>query len=425
MFRLFCERYMKCFTYKPGSLRTIGVEKEINSVDSDGNMAKVAEKIWPHLKKRGYKYYTDNGYKEQINGFFIGDDQITTDAGVGTFEAIISPAKSVQESEKKLKKVLRILQEVCEKEDIRMVALGVQPRTKPAVDFWNKKQRYDVIFKKYKNKVLPSCISASDQAHIDIAPEEFVPVVNTMNALAGFMVTLFSNSPLRYGRLSASRTYREFIWDALGKNRTGIPLAPFTSVEDYLKKMWDLPCIVAKDKNGTYYDPNRKFRDFVRGEKNIEKVFQTFTIHEGTIWFCARPRVYGTIEIRPSCLQPWDDMISFGAFAMGAVQNYRELETFVKDFRWKELRELRYKAAEEGFTLKMNGKPIAFFLQEILNMVEKGLKSRKLHEEKYLVPLFERVAQQKAPVEVNLTHYKKGGLSLLLNKTTLQKKHLA
>lgn len=426
MFRLFCERYMKCFTYRPGKLRTIGIEKEINSVDAHGYMAKVADRVWPHLKKKGYKYYTDNGYPDQINGFFIDEeDQITTDAGAGTFEVIISPARSVQESEKKLKKVLRVLYEACDKEDIRMIALGVQPRTKPALEFWNKKQRYEVIMEKYKNKVMPSCISASDQAHIDIAPSEFVSVVNTMNVLAGFMVTIFSNSPLRHGQKSNSRTYREFIWDALGKNRTGIPLSPFTSIEDYLKKMWDLRCIVAKDKNGTYYNPNKKFKDFVKGQTDVEKVFKTFSTHEGTIWFCARPRVYGTIEVRPSCLQPWEDMIAFGAFVMGAVENYQELETFLKDFRWKELRELRYQAARKGFALKLKGKPINFFLQEILKMVEKGLKARKRGEEKYLQTLFKRVADKKAPVEINLAHYKKGGLTQLLKNVTLQRKHLS
>jgi len=421
-FQAFCERYRQCFTYKQGKPRKVGIEKEILVTDSDGYMADLHDKVWPYFKTLGLKESRDIYYKDETVGFYVGKDQITTDAGQGTFEVILEPYLTVQEVERHLKTVLRVLYEACEKENYSVLGMAFQPRSRAGKRHWNRKQRYEILLDVFKKKIYQNALSASDQAHIDVTPEEIIPVTNMMNGLAGFMLFLFANSAVRFGRINKFKNYRELLWDVMGKSRTGIPVAPFTSLEDYLTRMWNLKCVVAR-KGDRYFSPGKKFKDFVKG-KSPEDTFKAFETHEGTLWFCARPRIYGTVEVRPTCIQPWDDMVTVAAFTLGIVQNKNESEAFLKDFKWPELRMLRYQAGHKNWGHKINGDTVANHIGKILQFSKKGLVMRGEGEETYLETLFARWKAKESPADKASKYFRQGGISLVIKHASLREKHL-
>ncbi len=420
-FEVFCKNYLARFKHEAGADRRLGLEKEILTVDEHGYMADICEKIWPTLLKAGYKPVYDDFYRDQIVAFWVGEDQIALDAGRGTFEIILSPQKSVQDAERRMKEVLRIVHSACEEEKFRMIGLGYQPKSIPARENWNHKQRYEVLLDFFGEAVYPASLSASDQTHIDVVQSEIVQVINTMNGMAGFFVVLFANCPVFVGP-NRFKAFREVIWDALGADRTGLPLTPVSSVEDYLGRLWDMKCIMAY--NGEkYFPPDVPFKEYVAG-LNEEDTFKAYQAHEGSVWFCARPRVYGTIEMRPAALQPWNDMVAVSALTLGLMENLNESEMFIRQFRWDTLRALRLEAVRIGFDAKLNDVPVSRFAREVMELAKKGLVKRRLGEEKYLETLFERVNLQKAPVDTGREYYESGGIELLLEKSSLKEEHL-
>lgn len=418
-FETFAERYLRNFTYDGKKPRTIGVEKEILVTTRSGKMANISKDIWPSLKRQGLVHFADSLYTGEVAGFRMNGDMITTDAGRGTFEIILEPLPTVGMAERRMKKMLRVLLPIAEKKKRHILGLGYQPLGKSSKRYWNRKQRYEVLLDALGPKVYPSCMTASDQIHVDMGLHEFVPVFNLMNGVAGFMMALFSNSPIRNGEISKPQVYREVFWDALGRRRTGIPRKKINHPHEYLEHAWNLECLIAK-KGRKYYSPQKKFSDFVK-RMNADSTYNKFLVHEGAIWFDARPRAFGTIEMRPACLQPWKNMMVVPAFMLGLVNNYMEGLMFMEQFEWDFLRELRTEVAYKGYKTKIKGKPIAEFLKELVKIAEKGLSEGDRGQ---LRILYQRIAEQQSAADVHIKFFKKGGIPLLIKKASLKEKHL-
>lgn len=425
LFTTFCERYLSHFTYDGKQPRTLGVEKEILITDQEGWMGDVVEQIWPDFIEQGYELFNGHVYKDEIAGFHTKNGTVTTDAGKGTLEIILDPYETVQACDEKMTPILRQLLKIADKNNVNLLGIGYQPRTKESDKNWSKKRRYEALRHVFGKVILPSTIGAADQAHIDISRDEFIPVTNLMQGIAGFMMVLFSNSPLRHGEKSDPQMMREMFWDDMGKvtpGKTGVPERPWESAEDYLGAMWDAQCILTKEKT-EWGIPNKPFKKFVK-DFSDENIFKAFCVHEGSIWFCSRPRVFGTIEVRPACIQPWKDRMTLPAFSVGLVENWKEGLEFLKDFEWKDLPELRQRSVREGFQIKIKGKPVNTFIEELLNIAKKGLAMRGQNEEQYLEPLFARNKEQKSPSDSALEWFEKGGIPLVLNNVSLKNEDL-
>lgn len=418
-FDQFCERYLQRFEDLPR--RQIGVEKEILVTDALGNMVNLVETVWPKLMNKGLPMSYDTFYKDQVTGFKVDQAEITTDAGWGTFEVILDPMNSVADAEVVMKRVLAQLLPLCEEEGYKVLGLGYQPLAAEDSKFWNRKQRYEILNEVLAPEVLPSLLGAADQAHVDISKNEFVPVTNALSSAAGFLMLLFSNSPVRNGEVSVPQVNREMFWSGLGEERTAVPLRPWESIEDYLSAMWKIPCIMAKGEGGKYYAPHCSFEDHVKG-MDFEALFDAFCLHEGCIWFCARPRVFGTIEVRPICTQPWPDMLSGAAVITGLVENWKELEAFLADFTWEQRRQLRHDAAYEGFRLKLKGRDSAEFVREMLDIAKRGMDARG--ENYDWSRLYDRVERQAAPSDDAIVWFTEGGVEDMVEQSKLRPEHL-
>ena len=422
-FQTFCENYLSGFTHQVGQRRSLGLEKEIILTDARGNMGNVVETMWPYFVKNGFTPEYDTYYKDEITGFNMKERaHITTEAGKGTFEVILDPIFGLNECEAVMKRALRhCYKSIQSNPEARIVSLAYQPLQPPLRENWNHKQRYEVLVDVLGQNVMTATLSASDQVHVDIAREEFVPVTNLMSQLTGLFMVLFANSPISEGKPAGEYVCREMIWDDLGTERTGVFDTPLTSAEDYLSRVWKLPCIMMKGGE-KYYAPRKNFDELMKG-KNGSEIFESFKLHEGAVWFCARPRFFGTVEIRPTCLQPWDAMLSVPALMLGLIENWKNVEEFTKDLEWNEWIALRKQASQEGFALKIKGKPVGLFLKELIDLAAEGLLKQG-EPLTHLDPLYERVNSGKNPHDRALDCFSSNGLPAVIDQNTLRPNHI-
>jgi gamma-glutamylcysteine synthetase len=443
LFDQFAQEFISRFNHPGVARRQLGVEKELMVMNASGKMLDVKDALWPQIMKQcgeSCRFEYDQKYKALPSSFSFEEGILTTDAGVGVLEVILPPLDSVWKADESMKKMMGRLMDASDlcglgdTDRARFVALGFNPVEIPSADAWSKKQRYDVLLESFDEELWPSALSAADQVHVDASIEEFVPMLNGLLGVAGFFSILFSNSPIRENKVSVPQNYRELLWDELGKDRTGIPERPYTSVEDFLDQLWSRDCLLAK-RDGLYYAPLRPFRDVVKeGEKrgaSEEELRDLFLIHEASNWQSVRPRFFGTLEIRPACLQSWDSMSSLPAFGLGLSENLNELEAFVAQFEWSFLRELRYLAANEGFRVRVpvgatgGGEPVARFMKDLLGIAERGLIGRGLGEEVFLKPLWTRVEEQKSLADKGIELFKSGGAEALVDVRTLRRGQLS
>ena len=228
------------------------------------------------------------------------------------------------------------------------------------------------------------------------------------------MLVIFGDTPLKEGHLIREKAYREIIWDRLGKYRTGIIPREFSSLEDYLRHIWNMKFIMAKSGK-KFFSPNIPFTKFIKNRTQAE-VRRQYAYHEGTVWFSSRPRLYGTLEIRPCGLQPFDAHLSVAAFCLGLMENLDAFSTLLKDFSLAHCRELRYEASKKGFKAKIKGKPVLPYIEELAALSADGLKKRGFGEEKFIIPLLERIKLKKNPADEAVEIFKRGGLKELIRQ---------
>jgi len=413
-----CDKYVEHFHRRTGDIRLVGIEKEIPVTKSDGTIAHIPKQIWPHIQKLEVEAEYDNYYKDELVGFkFQNDDIIMTDAGYGTFEIVLKPRKTIINAEKGIQEILNVIKNATDKENLRILGVGVHPIAHPKLSYWMKKQRYGVMTDYFGEPVNGATIIASDQVHIDISEREIVPAINTMCGISGFLIAIFGNSPVWDSKIGNKKAFREIFWDKLAPERSGLPFSPFSSLEDYINRMTEVKCIMAKDKDGNFFSPNVPFKEFVQ-DMQLEEIYQNFLIHEGTIWLSARPRIFGTIEVRPCCLQPWNDMMSSYAFLLGVMQNLHDAEAFLRQFEWKDLIQLRLDAVDQGFEAKINGQPVSQFCEQLYEISLQGLYKRNFDEETYILPLKERIDNQTSPADIGIKIFDKHGMQSYIEHYT-------
>src|SRR3989338_2954429 len=163
-FESFAEYFIRRFKYRRPAVRKIGIEKEVLTINARGEMADLSKTVWSAVESSGkYRILYDEYYKTAITGFKLGKEIVTTDAGLGTFEFILPPVKTVHMADKKLKKIYGAVLPFLKKFGFKMLGLGYHPLAKENPDYWNKKQRYDVLKHIYGKRVIAACNSASDQ----------------------------------------------------------------------------------------------------------------------------------------------------------------------------------------------------------------------------------------------------------------------
>lgn len=122
----------------------------------------------------------------------------------------------------------------------------------------------------------------------------------------------------------------------------------------------------------------------------------------------------GTIEYRSVCCQPIKDAMTVAAFHLGLNGKVNELYELLKNdtiiyrhgYTAAELRKMFNRAELPSFIDKEG---LYGLVLRVLDLAGEGLIARGFGEEKYLAPLYERVARRTNPAKQMLKHLREGG----------------
>ncbi len=315
------------------------------------------------------------------------------------------------------------------------MGLGLQPRTPPGPHLMAKKARNLFWNKVFNNdRVSLFTASATNQVHVDVKREEVGPALNVFNGLAGVQIALHANSTLWKEQIDHQEKARAVsFWERWlpGSPRVGMTERPFRSLFDYLKFLSNFqPVYVVREGRylGIYRYPT--FFDYYsaedpQGETKAGDLVPLapdpadFGLHTTFCWHDARLSEYFTLENRVNCQQPPGAEFAVAAFTLGLMEELEEAEAFVNRFNWNFLAKLRRAAVENGLAAAVGGIRVGALAREVLAIAEQGLQKRRLNEESFLRPLWERLERGACPADEVRIAFAQAGIDGILRNYRL------
>lgn len=261
--------------------------------------------------------------------------------------------------------------------------------------------------------------SCASQVQLDATKEHVVEMLNTLNRLEPLKALLFANSAFDVDEAHRFLASRDFFW-----KHSLHGLNPH-NVDEYDKRLHSVEEIVryirtesmyCLERDGKYVNfPPIPLQDYVQ-QKMIRGEYYD-PAEEGYRPFTFEPRVddivylrsfkfndltfRGTVECRSVCEQPVRDVLSVAAFHAGLAEKLSELTHLLEQD--EDLYQQGYSIGElrEMFVLRdrsHNFDDAAYhLLEQVLQLAEDGLAERGRGEEKFLDPLYDRVARRSNP----------------------------
>ncbi len=198
-----------------------------------------------------------------------GGTELTLEVGWGTIEIGTPVCENLFELRDVYESTLSLVAESAESLGMYVLGYGIHPRSAPTLELLSPKARYSVLKKVIGQDWLSFTVSASDQLHVDVSRDEITDVLNVSNMLSSVVIAMCGNSSVyvvfyqdscrstnittrttnRYaGQQSAFSSSREGLMSSMPRH--GMPSRPFTSVEDYIDRVCDLPFLMRPTKHG-------------------------------------------------------------------------------------------------------------------------------------------------------------------------------
>jgi gamma-glutamylcysteine synthetase len=398
--------------------RTVGREAEFTVVTADGRAADCA-RLWPHvLEIPGARRLLDQPAPDGTR-LSIGAETDTwfcvAEVGRGTVEVGVGPRTSLHDLDRDLAAALRQLLGAARTHGWRILAYGIQPRTPASRSLMTPKLRYLAFLDVVGPSWLRFGLTASDQLQCALGRDDVVPAMNAINAMSGALIALSANSSVYGGRLGAFASGREGLMRGMvaEPHRHGSVPRAFADELDYVRWIAGFRCLVLPDGRGGFRHPGVSYTEVAAREG---PVFEDFSYHEHYLWPSARPRSrLGTLEVRPACQQPGASF-AIAALSLGIVEGREEVVALAAEIGWHALLAYRDRAVRDGLRAT---EPVAGFLTTLLDLAERGLRSRGLGEEPYLDELRERVEWRRGPADEVRIAFREGGIPKLIEETAL------
>lgn len=421
------------------SMRRIGVELEYPAVDQENWRGfDLVDRLFPVLTESSTSwipsYDTETGI---IDGVLVGNKNlpahervfVTRDAARSMLEVVFPPAHSLHEIRKRIEDIFPTVQRTCYDEGGYILGYAMQPYDDRGIWFPGKRYRLlqEALGKKTINYVTRGTAS---QVHIEVTQNEVIPFTNVSNALSGVKIILFANSPIELGEFSGLLARRQSFYGSFAPDRAGMPPIAFRDFGHYLDFVinktfligWRPHTVAIPQRRGSHIvfgdsvSGNlitfREYLESIRLDEIPGALERQLPLHEATIWFNARPRThYGTVEIREACTQPFTDTLVVPAFNLGIAENLDAAQALVERAGWGDWMQLHNDAIRLGFHTYFFDAPVGApggIVETALNIAEEGLRRRGLGEERYLAPLWQRLARRKNPADKALSAFRRG-----------------
>ena len=325
-----------------------------------------------------------------------------------------------------------------------LTGMGVNPYRKYNQNIPIPNGRYRMLFhhlgsyKKYRD--LPmlfhsypeyGTFSSASQVQLDVSYEDLPLVLNTFSKLEPIKALLFSNSVL-LGENEELLCCRDMFWEnsthGINPHNIGMYDYEFSSIDEILSyiESSSIYCLERADKY-INFTPTRLMDYFdkqsVTGEyfDGLEYKTIKFTPKLDDIEYLRTFKFIdltyrGTIEFRSMCCQPINDSMCIAAFHLGLMNKVKELSRLFQNdrvlyhrgYNAPELRKLLIRRRLPSF---IDADNLYALTKKIIDLSYEGLSERKLNEENFLAPLYDRVKLRTNPAK-NMLELKNSGVDL-------------
>jgi gamma-glutamylcysteine synthetase len=403
---------------------TLGREAEHPVVHADGTAADISL-LWPRLGATGDLEPKREG--EMIIGLDGDKYCYSSEVGKGTIEIILSPTADLNEMAALYEEAMGRLLLACYEQGFVVLGYGIQPVQDPVASFMTPKQRYGVLLEVIGETWLWFTLTASDQTHVAVTRDQFVPLSSLGNLLAPVTVALLGNSPIFSAKDHGFCSAREGTMARIhsGEFRHGMPARAFDDVRDMTAQLAHLHHLMRK-QDGRTIPATGRFEDFLRAPlddrgqptEDPEQVFAAYLLHEHYVWHSARARSnHGTVEFRAACQQPGRDHLAAATLHAGLAAGAPEIAALLAEKlgadAWPAMRAWHHGAIHDGLAA---AEPLPGLLDAILDRAEDGLRRRGRGEERYMEPLRRRAAARENPAQRARKVFAESGIAGLIRE---------
>ncbi len=410
--------FERAFPAKLAGPRHVGQESEYPVVTASGAAADVSM-LWPLLAAAGDLQPKFDAVNQAMTVGLEGAEYgYALEVGRGTIEINTRPCLHLVELETVHKAALHRLVWAASQLDLRVLGYGVHPLTPPSLSLLSPKQRYHALLQSMGDDWLWYTVTASEQLHVDVARPELVRMLNLGLMMAPVVVALCGNSPIYGGVESPYCSAREGVAEAGPyANRHGMPAAPYADLADFVAGLARLPSLLRREHKALLPD-GRLFAEVMDEGAG----FADFLLHDHYIWHSARLRVaHATLELRPACQQPPGNGMVAAALYLGLMEAAPQIEAFLAralgNGGWDALRAYWPQAIRQGLAAPQ---PTDNFLSQLLALAQAALLARGYGEERYLAPLWTRLATGRNPAQQARDLFHSRGMDALIDFSTLR-----
>ncbi|MEK9165689.1 MAG: hypothetical protein AAB525_02430 [Patescibacteria group bacterium] len=142
-----------------------------------------------------------------------------------------------------------------------------------------------------------------------------------------------------------------------------------------------------------FYWPECRLRFAFKKEARLSAFLSIYKNNNRLIAFCRKNLKKLYLEVRSCAAAPQGEEMASIALSLGLLSNLSEAKKLYKSLGWTKWRQIRKNAIIKS----MECEPILHLIEKVLLIAEAGLKLRNLGEEKYLLPLWQRLQQKQSP----------------------------
>ena len=380
------------------------------------------------------------------NGIFDGKSIIGMNGNNGSitlepgaqFELSLNPVEKISEIQKQIEKYNKETAILGEKLGITWLGYGIQPLS----TFKNikviPKKRYALMTKYLPTVAAKPLVmmreTAGIQVGIDYADEADAMRKFTLALkLSAIISAVFSNSPVRNGKLTKFKSYRALSWLSTDNARCGLVSPKIFkknssfSFSDYAEVLLDVPMIFIErplECTGAIPVRNLTFRQFLKsGYLGFNPTVEDWMLHSSLYFPDVRLKSY--IEIRNHDNQRNELIPAIPAFWKGLLYNNDAIcaaEQIVNQLTYQDFQYIRHKAPKFGLDFSLRNTKISELAYEILKISYESLKNDGSRDEQYLEPVMEQVKKAITPADIIISNWQniwKNKLSELIKYTKL------
>ncbi len=388
----------------------VGVESEKLLVYKENQQAVKYEDVVKILnlfdEKEWQKIYDDGN----LTALKSNIGMITLEPG-SQIELSLKPYKTLDEITKQLDNFYTQLDKYSEQIGAMVINRGIHPvSTYDNINIIPKK-RYEYMTKYLPQKGLTPFVmmreTAGIQANFDYKDEQdAIRKLALSIKMSPIISALYSNSPVRGGKLTEYKSFRANSWLNVDEDRCGFISKKLFEKEldftfnDYVETLLDVPMIFI-ERNGNYYEANITFREFMtNGNNGLTAQLSDWLTHISLYFPDVRLKSY--IEIRNHDAQNASMTYSVPAFWKGIIYNpdaMEAIEDILQNYSYEDFVQLRSNAPKYGINAKLKNVEIIELIKEFFNISRASLQENGINEEKYLDSAFEYIENKRTPAD--------------------------